>query len=64
MPTKMKRFTLTVTPEMEVYLDELKRTEFYNKSCAEMYRYILDTGLNIIESDKQNMQCKPAKTTA
>lgn len=50
MATSMKRFMLTVAPEMERTLDELKQKMFYNKSYSEMYRYILEVGMSAIKS--------------
>ena len=49
MATAAKRFMLTVTPDMEQDLDELKQKEFYNKSYSDMYRYILETGIRSIK---------------
>ena len=50
MATDMKRFTLTVTPEIKEKLDELKKSEFYDRPHADMYRSVIDAGLLAIKS--------------
>ncbi|EOQ18628.1 hypothetical protein IKC_05129 [Bacillus cereus VD184] len=45
MPTNLKRLSLTLLPEWEEELDELKREKFYTSSKAEMLRYLISLGL-------------------
>ena len=51
MPTDMKRFTISATPAMMQIADELKKSEFYNKTYAEMYRQILMVGLDVMKAN-------------
>ncbi len=51
MPTDMKRFTISATPEMIKAAEELKKCEFYNKTYAEMYRHILLAGLDSMKAN-------------
>lgn len=44
-----KRLLITVTPEMERNIDELKQKKFYNKSYSEMYRCILNAGMEAVK---------------
>jgi len=50
MATDMKRLTVTVTPEMERNVEELKQKEFYNKPYSELYRHIINAGVLAIKS--------------
>jgi len=50
MATDMKRFTLTVTPEIEQGVEELKQRYFYNKPYSELYRHIINAGVSAIKS--------------
>ncbi|EHR38767.1 hypothetical protein HMPREF9454_00572 [Megamonas funiformis YIT 11815] len=44
MPTKLKRITFAVTPDIENILDEAKKF-FYNRSQSEMLRILILEGL-------------------
>ena len=63
MATDMKRFTLTVTSEMEQSVEELKQGEFYNKPYSELYRHIINTGVMAIKSGTYQQE-EPQNTTA
>lgn len=43
--TDMKRITLTLPDEAAVQLKAVKREMFYDKSHAEMYRWLIAKGL-------------------
>ena len=45
MATDMKRVMLSISPDLEQELDVIKKEQFYNKSYAELYRYVLALGL-------------------
>ena len=45
MSTYNKRAMVTLQPEWEPILDQLKKERFYNASQAEMLRYVIGTGL-------------------
>jgi len=50
MATDMKRFTLTVTPEIEQGVEELKQSDFYNRPYSELYRHIINAGVSAIKN--------------
>jgi hypothetical protein len=58
MPTNKKRIMVTIEPEWEPKLDELKRNVFYNTSASAMLRYIMERGLNAIETDEAHKEGK------
>jgi hypothetical protein len=45
MSTNLPRLSVTLKPEWEPELDELKRTVFYDKPRADVLRYLIDLGL-------------------
>lgn len=50
----MKRVMVSITPELEKGLDNLKREKFYDKPYAEVYRYVFSLGLKA-EQEKEKM---------
>lgn len=49
-----KRAMVTLLPEWEPILDQLKREKFYNDSQAEMLRYLIGIGLaSLTEKPRQ-----------
>lgn len=52
-----KRALVTLRPEWESDLDRLKQEKFYDKTQSEMFRYLIQLGLN---AQKQNQQHKAA----
>ncbi len=51
MVTNMKRFTVSVTPDIEQSLDKLKKEQFYNTTQSEMVRYLIKLGLRSISKN-------------
>ncbi len=49
MPKMIKRTTFSITPDMEICLDKLKKDVFYNCSQAEMIRSLVNAGLAAYE---------------
>lgn len=49
MATCSKRVLVTLRPEWEPELDQLKQEQFYNETQAEMFRYIISRGLDTLE---------------
>lgn len=47
-----KRAMVTLLPEWEPMLDQLKKERFYNDTQAEMFRYIISRGLASLEAEK------------
>lgn len=57
-----KRAMITLLPEWEPVLDQLKREQFYNDTQAEMFRYIIGRGLASLkdENAEKEKQCDRA----
>lgn len=49
MATKLKRFTISITPEMEVDLDAAKKEHFYNTNQNDMIRTLIIRGLEALK---------------
>lgn len=54
MSTEMKRFMISLTPDLEEKAETLKQKEFYNKSYAELYRYLIHLGLEAAQADSKS----------
>lgn len=52
MATDLKRFTISVTPEMEERLDKAKQEIYYKDTQNRMIRDLILLGLNAIEGEK------------
>lgn len=52
MVTYSKRTMITLLPEWELELDQLKKEQFYNETRAEMFRYIISRGLDVMKQEK------------
>lgn len=50
--TYSKRTMVTLLPEWEPELDQLKKERFYNKTQADMFRYIISRGLDTVKQEK------------
>ena len=59
MPSKLKRMTFVVTPEMEPLLDGIKKEMFYNCSQSEMIRTLVEEGWNAIKNENQRNSTRP-----
>lgn len=55
MPTSNSRFTLTVPDDMAKRAEALKRIEYYDKPYAEMYRQLIQLGMDTMESAKEKI---------
>lgn len=49
MPTNKKRVLVTIEPEWEQKLDDLKRGQFYNTSYSAVIRFVMERGFRAIE---------------
>lgn len=47
-----KRTMVTLLPEWEPMLDQLKKEQFYNDTQAAMFRYIISRGLAALQAEK------------
>ena len=52
MPTTNARFMLTVPDDMAKRAAALKKDTYYDKPYAEMYRQLIQLGMEILESQK------------
>lgn len=54
MSTNLKRITFVITPDLVRLLDKVKKEKFYNCSQSQMIRALVETGLNVIDSDEKD----------
>ena len=63
MAGKTTRFLLTVPNDLAQQTEELKRTVFYNKPYAEMYRRLIQLGIEQLSENKEHesyvIHCNP-----
>ena len=52
MNTYSKRMMVTLQPEWEPILDQLKRERFYNSTRAEMLHYVISRGLQVLREEQ------------
>lgn len=57
MSTYNKRAMVTLLPEWEPVLDQLKKEHFYNDSQAKMLRYVIAAGLASL-AEKQKVDIR------
>ena len=57
MATKMKRVTISISDNMENDIKMLKRTLFYDTSYSELYRQLLQHGIDSMK-EKRNEEDK------
>lgn len=55
-----KRTMVTLQPEWEPVIEQLKKERFYNSTQAEMFRYIIGRGLESLKDEKvaEKEQCE------
>ena len=53
MSTSMKRFSVSVTPDLEKRLDTIKKELFYKKTQTQMLREVIKRGLDSFEHDNR-----------
>lgn len=51
MTTRAKRTMVTLLPEWEPVLDQLKKEKFYNNTQAEMLRFIIGKGIETLSTE-------------
>lgn len=60
MSTEFKRFTISLTPELEQELDRVKQEKYYNRPQSQMVRDLIARGLESFRkehSDKTTVSC-------
>ncbi len=58
MPTAKDRLSVTIEPEWKPFLETLKRTQFYDKSYAKMWRHIIKMGMDAIATNTEYGQAE------
>jgi hypothetical protein len=53
MSVKWKRYTISVTNQIETDLDAAKKEYFYNNTKSEMLRQLIVLGLDTLMADKK-----------
>ena len=58
MATDMKRFTISVTDEMDIRLDRLKQARYYNVTRNKMIQDLIVIGLDVIQKEMEKEKKK------
>lgn len=58
MATYLKRFTISVTPDVEADLDTAKKEYFYKTTRNEMIRALITKGLNVLKMENEASSAK------
>lgn len=56
MPLEVRRFTVSVTPELDRKLDDLKRARYWNATQSEMIRDLIALGLLHFEAEPEEIK--------
>jgi len=56
MATELRRFTISITPDMEVALDAVKKDLFYKNTQNEMIRNLIARGLADLKREQASQQ--------
>lgn len=52
MATDMRRFTISITPDMDMELDEAKKETYYKNTQSDMIRDLIMRGLQNLKQEK------------
>lgn len=63
MATDMKRFTISVTDEMEVRLDRIKQIKYYKTTKNKMIQDLICIGLDVMQKEIDSIG-KPNTSTS
>lgn len=61
MATDLKRFTISITPDMETELDSAKKKRYYRGTQNDMIRDLISRGLASLKDEPYNSQTVCAK---
>ena len=61
MSTELKRFTISITPEIEAKLDSLKQRLYYRNTRNTMIRDLIIRGLASFEAEEEAAKDKDKK---
>lgn len=56
MATELRRFTISITPDMEIALDAVKKDLFYKNTQNEMIRNLIARGLADLKREQTSQQ--------
>lgn len=56
MSTKLRRFTISITPEMEADLDKAKHDVYYRGTQNDMIRDLIIRGLNSLNQKEKDIE--------
>lgn len=57
MATNLKRFTISITPDIEKELDILKKENYYNMTQNDMIRDLIVRGLKTLDINVKKWSC-------
>ena len=55
MTNMTKRFSISITPEMQKELDKLKKDKFYDKPQSEMVRFLILAGIKAAAAESKTV---------
>lgn len=55
MVTNMKRFSISLTPDLEADLDALKKDKFYNRTQSDIIRFLITLGLETFKREENDL---------
>ena len=58
MATDMRRFTISITPNIDMELDKAKRETYYKDTQNDMIRDLIMRGLKNLEEEKASKESK------
>lgn len=62
MATDLRRFTISVTSDIEADLDTAKKEHFYKTTQNEMIRALIIRGLNVLKTEGEGSAIKHNKS--
>lgn len=61
--TELKRFTISITPSMEVELNLVKKERYYKNTQSYMIRDLISRGLASLQSETEESDNTPKQST-
>ncbi len=63
MATDMKRFTISVTDEMEIQLDRMKQAKYYKTTKNKMIQDLICLGLEVMQKELDSANSEETSNT-
>lgn len=54
--TELHRISVTLSDELKVQIDELKKEKYYSSSYSELYRQAIAAGIDAIKREKEKKE--------